>query len=287
MVATNHRHQSVCDLFNESLDLTSLARKSGGIPKSLVDKCKGRKSPPKNKKKQKGKKSRKLSIDQLVPSSSSFDLSSWEPVGTSYRKWVHFNNDARPVRRDCFDAIRHKHVGVTIRVRDCVVIKSSDNYNFQQQQNVKQDNLLATTKRSYVGKIAEFFMSPNGALWASLVWYYWPEEAEVTSIDDLDVFENVHPKELLASKHIDCVSVDSIECLTYVITFNEYNRYMAENKSESLWNFSFVDEFVPRAYGAYVRRGLMPTDDTDDAMVYFCRRVYDFHGKRLIRNPSF
>jgi len=202
---------------------------------------------------------------------------------------VHFNNDARPVRRDCFDAIRHKNVGEIIRIRDCVVVKSGDsNYHFSQDENAFHENLMSMTKRSYVGKIAEFFISPNGGLWASLVWYYWPEEAEVTSIEDRDVFDNIYPKELLASKHIDCVSVDSIQCLVYVITFNEYNRYMAENKSESLSNYQSIrDELVPRAYGSYARRRLMPTDDTDDAMVYFCRRVYDFHGKRLIRNPLF
>lgn len=46
----------------------------------------------------------------------------------------------------------------------------------------------------------------------------------MTSIDDLYVFQTAHPKELLASRHIDCVSVDSIEDVAYVVTFNEYNR---------------------------------------------------------------
>jgi len=290
MVATNHRHQNVCDLFNESVDLTSLAerikltKKRREITKTN-EKCQRRNSTPKTNNKKKQKRARKLSLDQLELSSN-LASSSWEPLGLSCRKWVHFNNDARPVRRDCFDAIRHKYVDAVIRVRDCVMIKPGDNNcNSQQQTDVNDENSVST-KRSYVGKIAEFFMSSNGSLWASLAWYYWPEEADATSIDDRNIFENAHPKELLASKHIDCVSVDSIECMIYVVTFNEYNRYMAETKMESSI-LTPTDESVPRAFGAYKRRRLMPADDTDDAMVYFCRRVYDFHGKRLIQNPSF
>jgi len=249
-----------------------------------ISKKSGRKSSrsPNGKEKSKNKKKQrrvsKYEIDRLLSPSSSGLVSSWEPIGKSIRKWVYLNNDAKPVRRDCYDAIRHKRVGEIIRIRDCVVVNSGEKNNSQQQQ--QQSN-----KRSFIGKIAEFFLGVNDTLWASIVWYYWPEQAQVTSIEDVDVFEKVHPKELLASRHIDCISVDSIENVAYVITINEYKRYVSENKSDSSFMPS-SDELVPRACSYYPRRRLMPADDTDDAMVYFCRRVYDFHGKRLIRNPS-
>lgn len=288
MVATKHIHQNstVYELIHNegAADMTpfafKIAKKSAIGKKS--EKCHQRKSASpngkeKSKSKKKQKRIKKYEIDQILSPTSNGLTSSWEPVGTSTRKWVYLNNDAKPVRRDCFESIRHKREGEIIRVRDCVVIKSGEN-NSQQQQS---------SKRSYIGKIAEFFLGANGTLWASLAWYYWPEQAEVTTIEDMDIFDKAHPKELLASRHIDCVSVDSIEDVAYVITLNEYKRYVSENKAESSFMLSsFTDELVPRAWGAYPRRRLMPADDTDDSMVYFCRRVYDFHGKRLIRNPS-
>jgi len=290
MVATKNHHSNVCALIHhENVDMTASLKKGGGIEKPTQDKYykNRRKSSSPNcggrsKRKTKQRRPKKLSVDQIESPTWNWAACSWESVGISMRKWVHLSNDTKPVRRDCYGAIRHKRAGEIIRVRDCVVIKSDENNSTQMNNNEN-----ATLKRSYVGKVAEFFVSPNGTLWASLVWYYWPEQAQVTSIDDLDVLDNLHSKELLASRHIDCVSVDSIESMAYVITINEYNRYATENKAESVsMPFSIVEELVPRAWSAYPRRRLMPTDDTDDAFVYFCRRVYDFHLKRLIRNPS-
>jgi hypothetical protein len=209
----------------------------------------------------------------------------WEPVGVPTRKWVYVNNDAKPIRRDCYSEIRHKlETDTIIRTRDCIVVKSGET-----SQQLNENG--APSKRSFIAKVAEFFVHPStGTLWVSLAWYYWPEQAEVTSIEDKFTFQTAHPKELLASRHIDCVSVDSIEDLAYVVTLNEYNRYVAENKSESLptgFLSTNADESAQRASGAYFRRRLMPAEDTDDGLVFFCRRVYDFHGKKILRNPSF
>jgi len=83
MVATSHHHRNEFDLFNESLDLTSTiksTKKDNGInisKKATNDKCKGRKSPPKNKKKQKRSSKKRLSVDQLASPSSTLDTCAW------------------------------------------------------------------------------------------------------------------------------------------------------------------------------------------------------------------
>lgn len=77
-------------------------------------------------------------------------------------------------------------------------------------------------------------------------------------------------------------------CGVLIIHGTSIFRYVSENKAEALALPSvIVDGIVPRAWSAYARRRLMPAEDTDDGLVYFCRRVYDFHGKRILRNPSF
>lgn len=70
-----------------------------------------------------------------------------------------FQNDAKPLKRDCYAAIRHKQeTDTVIQIRDCIVVNSGDNSSQSQQYGESG----APSKRSYVGKVADFFTSPNG-----------------------------------------------------------------------------------------------------------------------------
>lgn len=54
---------------------------------------------------------------------------------------------------------------------------------------------------------------------ATVLWYYSPKQVQV---------ENASPpiaaRELLASRHIDVISLDSVDEIIRVLTYNEYAR---------------------------------------------------------------
>jgi len=196
-----------------------------------------------------------------LESSQCAQSSNWLAIGKSSKRWVYFNNDEKPLRRQCYNAIRHKTETDSIQLRDCVIVNSEN------------------SQKLFIGKIAEFFQDPKTkTLWASLMWFYWPEQTE------LDGQELWHSKEIFASRHLDNVPVDSIQDVAYVLTFNEYNRYIAENLNEQLWPPR--PSVVPRAMGTYHRRRLMPTEDMEESNVFFCRNVYEFQKKRLITETN-
>lgn len=56
---------------------------------------------------------------------------------------------------------------------------------------------------------------------ATVLWFY--TQVQVDTSKGLRVDE-MHEKELLASRHIDTVNADCIESLAFVLTFNEYCR---------------------------------------------------------------
>lgn len=64
----------------------------------------------------------------------------------------------------------------------------------------------------------------------SLLWFYTPEQLEhPEAIDGLKSTETRHgfqfgEKELHISRHYDTIMADAIECLAYVLSFNEYCR---------------------------------------------------------------
>ena len=63
-------------------------------------------------------------------------------------------------------------------------------------------------------------MCPAGEMMLSLLWYYRPEHTEKgRKPEDM-------PDEIFASKHKDNSSVACIEDKCYVLTFNEYCRYV-------------------------------------------------------------
>uniref|UniRef100_A0A914Z3C8 Uncharacterized protein n=1 Tax=Panagrolaimus superbus TaxID=310955 RepID=A0A914Z3C8_9BILA len=94
---------------------------------------------------------------------------------------------------------------------------------------------------------------------------------------------NFDSRELLASKHTDTISCDSIQSHAFVLTFNEYCRYIAENKYDSLPAplQSRCKELWPRGEKCYPRRRFLPHEDTPQELVYFCRKYYSIARKGI------
>ena len=67
-------------------------------------------------------------------------------------------------------------------------------------------------------------------------------------------------REVFGSKHVDAVPVDTVLDVCYVLTFNEWARYNAENAQELLAG-SGEAPLVERSVDDYPRRRLQPADD--------------------------
>lgn len=187
----------------------------------------------------------------------------WSWDGEPVQKVIVMNNEDTPRFRLCFPAMRHTE-GDVIRVRDCVLLRSGP----------RKIDL------PFVAKVAALWENADdGEMMMSLLWYYRPEHTDQGRkshhMDD----------EIFASKHRDANSVACIEDKCYVLTFAEYCRYRAQVK--------MLDDgirppmaVVPDLEGGYPRRDRLPPGRMDPQMVFFCRRVYDFRQKRILKNPS-
>ncbi|VDM43750.1 unnamed protein product [Toxocara canis] len=176
-------------------------------------------------------------------------ISNWKPIYSGSRQYVYFNNDVLPAKRVCYKAVRHVREPETIHVRDSVVVKALDgtcNY----------------------GKVTRIFLDEDtGNLMASVLWYYNREQIET---DPASVIPPIADKELFASRHIDVVPLDTIEEIIFVITFNEFARYMAENTIDALPRAERPreeDEIWSRGEVGYPRRSLLPCEDTPTELV--------------------
>lgn len=187
----------------------------------------------------------------------------WSWDGEPIQKVIVMNNEDSPRYRLCFPAMRHIE-GDVIRVRDCVLLRSGP----------RKIDLPFVAKVAALWENAE-----DGEMMMSLLWYYRPEHT--------DQGRKAHhmEDEIFASKHRDANSVACIEDKCYVLTFAEYCRYRARTKmlEEGLRPPMAV---VPDQEGGYSRRDRLPPGRMDPQMVFFCRRVYDFRQKRILKNPS-
>ncbi|KAL6267804.1 hypothetical protein P5V15_000875 [Pogonomyrmex californicus] len=174
---------------------------------------------------------------------------SWE--GEPFEAKVYLTNEETAIRR-CYASMSHES-GDVLRPRDCVLLKSG----------TRKGDL------PYVAKIAALWENPDdGEMMFSLLWYYRPEHTEQgrTPHDSED--------EVFASRHRDANSVACIEDKCYILTFNEYCRYRKNLRriEEGLENPGLINRQPPIP---------VPSD-----MVLFCRRVYDYRGKKLVKNPG-
>ncbi|KAL7033108.1 hypothetical protein ACKWTF_007489 [Chironomus riparius] len=200
-----------------------------------------------------------LPNDIIIPKSTSIPRWSngWVWEGEPYQALVFLNSDDPPVPRTCYDSMRHEECGDKIKPRDCVLLRAGGKRN----------------ELPYVAKVAQLWENPeDGEMMMSLFWYYRPEHTEQgrQNADAID--------EVFASRHKDHNSVACIEDKCYVITYNEYCRYrkmlrsIEENIEESI-------SLVPKLHAD---RRSVPPPNTSPELVMFCRRVYDFRGKRLM-----
>ncbi|CRK97237.1 CLUMA_CG010633, isoform A [Clunio marinus] len=201
--------------------------------------------------------------DIVIPKSTSIPRWSngWVWGGDPYQALVFLNSDDPPVPRTCYDSMRHEECGDVIRPRDCVLLRAGGKRN----------------ELPYVAKVAQLWENPeDGEMMMSLFWYYRPEHTEQGRQ------ENDASDEVFASRHKDHNSVACIEDKCHVLTYNEYCRYrkslrqLEENLDEQV-------SFVPKLH--FPERRTVPPQ-TSPELVMFCRRVYDFRGKRLVEDKK-
>ncbi|KAL3266253.1 hypothetical protein HHI36_010433 [Cryptolaemus montrouzieri] len=188
---------------------------------------------------------------------------SWE--GEPFEAKVFLNSDETTVIRRCYPSMRH-HSGDLIEVRDCVLLKAGARRN----------------ELPFVAKIAALWENPeDGEMMMSLLWYYRPEHTEQGRMP------NDQPDEVFASRHKDSNSVACIDDKCFVLTFNEYCRYrkylrrLEEGTEDTKSSCIPLPEPYPRSHR-------QPPQDMkiSPEMIFFCRRVYDFRQKRIIKNPN-
>ncbi|XP_012284768.1 uncharacterized protein LOC105702077 isoform X2 [Orussus abietinus] len=185
---------------------------------------------------------------------------SWE--GDSYEAKVYLTNEESAIRR-CYSSMKHVS-GDVLRPLDCVLLKSGPR---------KAD-------LPFVAKIAALWENPDdGEMMFSLLWYYRPEHTEQgrTEFDTED--------EVFASRHRDANSVACIEDKCYILTFNEYCRYR-KNLRRTEEGLESPGLIVPPGEQVYPRENRQPPIPVPSDMVLFCRRVYDYRGKKLVKNPG-
>ncbi|XP_070493544.1 titin homolog isoform X2 [Chironomus tepperi] len=200
-----------------------------------------------------------LPNDIIIPKCTSIPRWSngWVWEGEPYQALVFLNSDDPPVPRTCYDSMRHEECGDVIKPRDCVLLRAGGKRN----------------ELPYVAKVAQLWENPeDGEMMMSLFWYYRPEHTEQGRqiTDAID--------EVFASRHKDHNSVACIEDKCYVITYNEYCRYRKMLKSVE----ENIEEPIPLVPKPHADRRLVPPPNTSPELVMFCRRVYDFRGKRLM-----
>ncbi|XP_018329966.1 uncharacterized protein LOC108740226 [Agrilus planipennis] len=187
----------------------------------------------------------------------------WTWAGEPFQAKVFLNSDEATVVRTCYPAMVHVE-GDRIEARDCVLLKAGQKKN----------------ELPFVAKVAALWENPeDGEMMMSLLWYYRPEHTEQgpQPTDEHD--------EVFASRHKDTNSVACIEDKCYVLTFNEYCRYR-KNLRRLEENLEETKPFVPNPE-IYPRTHRQPSNPrTPSDLVFFCRRVYDFRQKRIVKNPS-
>lgn len=187
----------------------------------------------------------------------------WSWDSESFDAKVYLTNDEHPVMRKCYSAMRHVE-GDVIQPKDCILLKAGP----------RKIDL------PFVAKVAALWENPDdGEMMVSLLWYYRPEHT------DQGRQPSDQQDEIFASRHKDINSVACIEDKCFVLTYNEYCRYRKKVRRVE----EGVEEkklLVPRLEQPYPRLHRQPPCVMAPDIVFFCRRVYDFRQKRLLKNPT-
>ncbi|XP_011505333.1 PREDICTED: uncharacterized protein LOC105368115 [Ceratosolen solmsi marchali] len=186
----------------------------------------------------------------------------WSWHGEAFEAKVYLTNEESAIRR-CYASMRHES-GDVLQPLDCVLLKSGPR---------KAD-------LPFVAKIAALWENPDdGEMMFSLLWYYRPEHTEQGRA------ENDTDDEVFASRHRDANSVACIEDKCYILTFNEYCRYR-KNLRRIEEGLDYPGLIVPPGDQLYPREIRQPPIPVPQDMVLFCRRVYDYRSKKLVKNPG-
>ncbi|VDN03375.1 unnamed protein product [Thelazia callipaeda] len=179
--------------------------------------------------------------------------SNWKLTGKACRKTVYINSfhslHCSP-KQLCYPEAVHSKTGDILRSRYCVRVNSTDGEpNF--------------------AYICHLFNDPDtGVPSATILWYYTAVQikSETSSMPKAD------ERELFASKHIDIIPLDAIDEIVYILTFNEYNRFMAETTNDAYPPSQQISEeslLWRKGEDNYPRRKLLPRDDTPLELVSF------------------
>ncbi|CAJ0957064.1 unnamed protein product, partial [Mesorhabditis belari] len=184
----------------------------------------------------------------------------WSVLGEPIRKRVHLKNNVMPVFRQCYSAAVHR-CGIRLIPGDTISIN------------------VGNEEEANFAKIVNIYKEQDEApIFASVIWYYRASHIENKPLD-------VHEKEIFASRHIDSIDLTSVNELVHVLSFNEYCRFMTMKRIKSM-----PEHLRPKSLmqmdryeqSDYPRLDKMPNEETPMETIYFCRRTYDFGGKRIL-----
>ncbi|PRD29486.1 UNVERIFIED_CONTAM: Bahd1 [Trichonephila clavipes] len=204
----------------------------------------------------------KQSVKVLVPKKKQF-AHGWSWKGKPRERLIALTNDSTPCPRLCYPSVEHKE-GDVIKEKDCVLLRSGPK----------------DTDLPYVAKVSAFWENPeDGEMMMSLLWYYRPEHT------DQGRKPGQMEDEVFASRHKDVNSIACIEDKCYVLTYNEYcrNRGIVIMDDDII---SLSSLLVPDLPDGYPRKTRLPNDLVANDIVFFCRHVYDFRQRRILKNPS-
>ncbi|VDO50895.1 unnamed protein product, partial [Onchocerca flexuosa] len=117
----------------------------------------------------------------------------------------YFYHEKQSTRQLCYPQAVHAKTGDILRLRDSVRVNSIDGEpNFACICRLFNDPKTGKKK---------FFSSTFGAPLASVLWYYTPMQVKADSSLVPPVFE----RELLASKHMDIIPLDTVDEIVWVL----------------------------------------------------------------------
>ncbi|VBB30711.1 unnamed protein product [Acanthocheilonema viteae] len=189
--------------------------------------------------------------------------SNWKLIGSPYESSVYvdyFFHEKQSTTRICYPQAIHSKTGDLLRLRDSVLVNAIGG----------EPNFACICRL--------FSDQETGAPLASVLWYYTPTQVKSSLVPP--VFE----RELLASKHMDVIALDAVDEIIWVLTYNEYGRFMAETRNDTYplsQRVSEEDLLWKKGEDDYPRRMYLPRDDTPLELVYFCRRIYDCKQQKV------
>uniref|UniRef100_A0A914QXA7 BAH domain-containing protein n=1 Tax=Panagrolaimus davidi TaxID=227884 RepID=A0A914QXA7_9BILA len=193
----------------------------------------------------------------------------WIPIGKPWAEMVSIGSSTTKKAVCCFPAVKHKTENVTFNILDVISVAAGE-------EETDGDN---------IGKIDRLFFDKKLGMCANVLWYYKYNQCMLKDENRFKVEKKYifHDRELIASKHTDTISCDSIQSHAFVLTFSEYCRYIAENKYDRLPSKlqSQCKELWPRGESKYPRRRYLPHEDTPQDLVYFCRKYYSIARKEI------